>query len=498
MGTKQKFIYTNIMQPNSDVEKSGDFKVADMTQWEHGRREYEMAEVEMPGLMACRTKYGEAQPFKGKKIAGSLHMTIQTGVLIETLHYLGANLRWCSCNIYSTQNHAAAAIVKAGTANVFAWKNLSPIDYWQCTLNACTWPDGSGPDSIVDDGGDMTILILEGCKAEELYEKTGELPDETKYIYDDEIALFQFLKDKVPQDSKRFRKIAKDIVGVTEETTTGVARLYKLAAAKEFPFIGVNVNDSVTKSKFDNVYGCRHSAVDGILRATDVLLSGKKVVVCGYGDVGKGCAQAFKAQNSIVYVTEVDPICALQACMEGFRVVRLETVMHEVDVIISATGNKDIVRIEHMKNLKNNCIVANIGHFDNEIDMNGLKSFPGIKKINIKAQTDRWVFPDGHGILVLAEGRLMNLGCATGHPSFVMSNSFTNQTMAQISLYDDKIAGIKYEAGNIYVLPKHLDEEVARLHLPSLGAELTELKTDQAEYIDVSVRGPFKKDEYRY
>jgi len=487
------------MEAISDVEKSGDFKVADMSQAEYGRKELDIAEVEMPGLMMCRTKYGASKPFAGKKIAGSLHMTIQTGVLIETLHDMGADVRWCSCNIYSTQDHAAAAIVKSGKGNVFAWKNLSPIDYWQCTLNACTWPDGSGPDSIVDDGGDMTILILEGCKAEEKYEATGELPDETKYIYDDEIALFQFLKAKVPEDSKRFRKIAKNIIGITEETTTGVARLYQLSAQNAFPYIGINVNDSVTKSKFDNVYGCRHSAVDGVLRATDVLLSGKKVVVCGYGDVGKGTVHAFKAQNAICYVTEVDPICALQACMEGFQVVKLETVIDKVDLVVSATGNKDIVRIEHMERMKNNCIVANIGHFDNEIDMNGLKNYPGIKKVNVKPQTDRWIFPDGHGVIVLAEGRLMNLGCATGHPSFVMSNSFTNQVMAQMSLYDDSFAGQKYEAGKIYVLPKHLDEEVARLHLPSLGAELTELKEDQAKYIGMdSVKGPFKKDEYRY
>lgn len=419
--------------------------------------------------------------------------------MVECLADLGADVRWCSCNIYSTQDHAAAAVVKSGKGNIFAWKNLSPIDYWQCTLNACTWPDGSGPDSIVDDGGDMTILILEGCKAEIKYEEDGSLPDPSIHQYDDEIALFQFLKDKVPSDTKRFRKLAANIVGITEETTTGVARLYQLAAAKEFPFIGINVNDSVTKSKFDNVYGCRHSVIDGILRATDVLISGKKVVVCGYGDVGKGCAQAFKSQNAITYVTEVDPICALQACMEGFRVVKLETVIHEVDLVVSATGNKDIVRIEHMERTKNNCIIANIGHFDNEIDMNGLKNYPGIKKINIKPQTDRWVFPDGHGCIVLAEGRLMNLGCATGHPSFVMSNSFTNQVLAQLSLYDSSLAGTKYEKGKIYVLPKHLDEEVARLHLPALGAELTELKTDQANYIGLeSVRGPFKKDEYRY
>jgi adenosylhomocysteinase len=426
-------------------------------------------------------------------------MTIQTAVLIETLHDLGANVRWCSCNIYSTQDHAAAGVVKSGKGNVFAWKNLSPSDYWECTLKACTWPDGSGPDSIVDDGGDMTMLLLEGMKAEKKYEANGELPDDSKCVYDDEIALFQFLKRKIPEDPQRFRRLAANICGVTEETTTGVARFYQLSAQGEFPFIGINVNDSVTKSKFDNVYGCRHSSVDGVLRATDVLISGKKVVVCGYGDVGKGTAQAFKAQNAIVYVTEVDPICALQACMEGFRVVKLETVINEVDIVISATGNKDIIRIEHMEKMKNNAIVGNIGHFDNEIDMNGLKAYPGIKKVEVKPQTDRWVFPDGRGIIVLAEGRLLNLGCATGHPSFVMSNSFTNQVMAQMSLYDANFAGTKYEVGKIYVLPKHLDEEVARLHLPALGAELTELSQEQASYIGLeAVRGPFKKGEYRY
>merc|ERR1740139_291209 len=487
------------MEQLSEVEKSGDFKVADMSSHVFGRREIEMAEVEMPGLVTCRTKYGGSVPFKGKKISGSLHMTIQTAVLIETLHDLGANVRWCSCNIYSTQDHAAAAVVKSGKGNVFAWKNLEAMDYWQCTLSACTWPDGSGPDSIVDDGGDMTMLLLEGMKAEKKYIATGELPDETKAIYDDEIALYKFLKQTIPLDSNRYHKLSENIVGITEETTTGVARLYQLAAANEFPWIGVNVNDSVTKSKFDNVYGCRHSSVDGVLRATDVLISGKKVVICGYGDVGKGTAQAFKAQNAQVYVTEVDPICALQACMEGFRVVKLETVAHEIDIVISATGNKDIVTIEHMKKMKNNCIVGNIGHFDNEIDMNGLKTFPGIEKINVKPMTDRWVFPDGHGVIILAEGRLMNLGCATGHPSFVMSNSFTNQVMAQLALYDADFAGQKFEAGKIYVLPKHLDEEVARLHLVALGAELTEMNQEQSSYIGLdSVRGPFKKDEYRY
>jgi len=488
------------MEPaQSKVESSGDYKVADLSLWDWGRKELEIAEVEMPGLMECRTRYGEKKPFAGKQISGSLHMTIQTGVLIETLTTMGADVRWCSCNIYSTQDHAASAIVKAGTGNVFAWKNLSPLDYWECTLKACTWPDGSGPDSIVDDGGDMTMLILEGIKAEEKYEATGELPDDSKCVYDDEIALFQFLKMKVPENTQRFRKLAKRLIGITEETTTGVARLYQLSALNEFPWIGINVNDSVTKSKFDNVYGCRHSSVDGVLRATDVLISGKKVLICGYGDVGKGTAQAFKAQNAQVCVTEVDPICALQACMEGFRVVRMETVQHEIDIFISATGNKEIIKVANMEKMKNNAIVGNIGHFDNEIDMNGLKAYPGIQKVNIKPQTDRWVFPDGHGVIILAEGRLLNLGCATGHPSFVMSNSFTNQVMAQMSLYDPTFAGTKYENGQIYVLPKHLDEEVARLHLPALGAELTELEPEQASYIGLDgVRGPFKKGEYRY
>jgi len=483
----------------STVETSGDYKVKDLDLWEYGRKEYDIAEVEMPGLMTTRKKYASSKPFAGKKISGSLHMTIQTGVLIETLHDLGANVRWCSCNIYSTQDHAAAAIVKAGTANVFAWKNLSGADYWQCTLSACTWPDNSGPDSIVDDGGDMTMLLLEGMKAEKIYEETGKLPDPTQYVYDDEIALYEFLVKKIPENPKRFRKLSENIVGVTEETTTGVARFYQLSAKGEFPFIGVNVNDSVTKSKFDNLYGCRHSSIDGVLRATDVLIMGKTVCVCGFGDVGKGTAQAFKAQNAIVYVTECDPICALQACMEGFQVRKLDSIIEKCDIIISATGNKDIITIKHMERMKNNCVVGNIGHFDNEIDMNGLKNYPGMKRVNIKPQTDRFEFPDGHGIIVLAEGRLLNLGCATGHPSFVMSCSFTNQVLAQMSLYDEKFAATKYEKGKIYILPKHLDEEVARLHLESLGAELTELNEDQSTYIGLdSVRGPFKKDEYRY
>jgi len=487
------------MEPTiSEVEKSGDYQIADLNLHEWGRLEIDMAEVEMPGLMQTIEKYGPSQPFAGKKISGSLHMTIQTAVLIETLNKLGANVRWCSCNIYSTQDQAAAAVVKKGTGNVFAWKNLSPMDYWECTLKACTWPDGTGPDSIVDDGGDMTMLLLEGIEWEKKYEETGALPDASKAVYDDEIALYNFLIKRIPEDSQRFRRLSQNLMGITEETTTGVHRLYNLSKENKFPWVGINVNDSVTKSKFDNVYGCRHSSVDGVLRATDVLISGKKVLVAGYGDVGKGTAQAFKAQNAIVYVSEVDPICALQACMEGFRVVRMESVINEVDIFISATGNFNIIRIEHMEKMKNNAIIGNIGHFDNEIDMNGLKAFPGIKKQQVKPQTDRWEFPDGHGVIVLAEGRLLNLGCATGHPSFVMSNSFTNQVIAQISLYDSKIAGTTYEKGKIYVLPKHLDEEVARLHLPSLGAELTELSEAQSKYSDIPVSGPFKKDEYRY
>lgn len=474
-----------------------DYKIKDLSLHEWGRKELDLAEVEMPGLVACRKKYGKDQPFSGKKIAGSLHMTVQTAVLIETLSSLGADVRWCSCNIFSTQDEAAAAIVQAKTAAVFAWKNMAHDEYWWCTLQALTYPDGSGPDSIVDDGGDMTMMLIEGCKWEKIYKEEKRLPDPSQYKYDDEIALFTFIKERIPEDPERFQRLSKNVKGITEETTTGVHRLYQLSQRKELPFIAINVNDSVTKSKFDNVYGCRHSAIDGINRATDVLISGKKVMVLGFGDVGKGTAEAFKNQQAIVYVAEVDPICALQACMAGYQVKKIESVVGEIDIFVSATGNKDIIRVEHMEKMKNNAIVANIGHFDNEIDMAGLKDFKGIQRVNIKPQTDRWVFPDGHGVLILAEGRLMNLGCATGHPSFVMSNSFTNQVMAQISLYD-AIQSKEYESGKVYVLPKHLDEEVARLHLPALGAELTELREDQADYINVPVSGPFKKDEYRY
>lgn len=471
------------------------YKVKDISLADWGRREINIAEAEMPGLMATRTKYGESQPLKGKKVSGSLHMTIQTAVLIESLQSIGADVRWCSCNIYSTQDEAAAAIAKAGTANVFAWKNMTCKEYWWCTLQALTFPDGSGPDSIVDDGGDMTLMLIEGMKWEKRYQESKILPDPTNVDADDEKALYEFFREHIPENPNRFHHLAKNVKGVSEETTTGVHRLYQMSKAKTLPFVAINVNDSVTKSKFDNVYGCRHSVIDGILRATDVLISGKKVLVCGYGDVGKGCAQAFRDQHAVVFVSEIDPICALQACMEGFQVKRIESVVDQIDIFVSATGNKNIIRVEHMEKMKNNAIVGNIGHFDNEIDMAGLRAYKGIKKTEIKPQTDLWTFPDGHSIIILADGRLLNLGCATGHPSFVMSNSFTNQVMAQVSIFED---ADNYEAGNVYVLPKHLDEEVARLHLPALGAELTELSGDQSEYIHIPVEGPFKPNTYRY
>jgi len=473
-----------------------DFKVADISLADWGRKEIELAEVEMPGLMACREEFGSKQPLKGCKITGSLHMTIQTAVLIETLKYLGADVRWCSCNIYSTQDQAAAAIAKNNTAAVFAWKNESLDEYWWCTLQALTFPDGSGPTTIVDDGGDATILCLVGSQWEEKYEKDGSLPDPTKATSEDEESLLKLLRTAIPEDSKRFRRLAKDIIGVSEETTTGVQRLYELAEKRQLTFPAINVNDSVTKSKFDNIYGCRHSLPDGIMRATDVMMAGKKGVICGYGDVGKGCAAALKAAGARVYVTEIDPICALQACMEGYEVVRIESALAYGDIFISATGNKNIIMADHMSKMKNNAIVGNIGHFDNEIDMAGLKSWPGIKKINIKPQTDKWTFPDGHSVIVLAEGRLLNLGCATGHPSFVMSASFTNQVLAQIELYTNKGTG-KYK-NEVYTLPKQLDEKVAALHLVALGAELTVLTNDQSSYLGVGLNGPFKKDAYRY
>jgi adenosylhomocysteinase len=474
-----------------------DNKVADMSKADWGRKEIQLAEVEMPGLMSCREEFGPSKPLAGARIMGSLHMTIQTAVLIETLQYLGADVRWCSCNIYSTQDHAAAAIAAGGTAKVFAWKNETLAEYWWCTLQALTWSDGNGPTLIVDDGGDATMMCQLGSKFEEEYEKTGKLPNPDVAECDDERELLKLLKDLIPKDSKRFRRLSKDIVGVSEETTTGVMRLYQLSEKRELQFAAINVNDSVTKSKFDNIYGCRHSLPDGIMRATDVMIAGKKVVICGYGDVGKGCAAAMKGAGARVYITEIDPICALQACMEGFHVVKIESVVKDGDIFVTTTGNKRVITAQHMSQMKNNAIVGNIGHFDNEIDMAGLKKWPGIKQINIKDQLDRWVFPDGHGVLVLADGRLLNLGCATGHPSFVMSNSFTNQVIAQMDLWKHKDTG-KYEKGKVYTLPKELDEKVARLHLKALGAELTVLEKDQADYIGVKEAGPYKKDTYRY
>jgi len=476
---------------------TGDFRVADISLADFGRKEIELAEHEMPGLMACRKEYGP-NFFAGARISGSLHMTIQTAVLIETLKALGAQIRWCSCNIFSTQDHAAAAIARDGSAAVFAWKGETLEEYWECTLNAITWPvdeKGDGCDLIVDDGGDMTLLIHEGVKAEKIYAETKVLPDPTSTTNAEFKIVLAIIARELPKNPTKWTKLAARMVGVSEETTTGVHRLYVMAEKKELLFPAINVNDSVTKSKFDNLYGCKHSLPDGLCRATDVMIAGKRALICGYGDVGKGCAQAMKAAGAICYVTEVDPICALQAAMEGFRVVRMSTVISEIDIIITTTGNKDIIMTSDMAKMKNNAIVGNIGHFDNEIDMENLMK--ATTRINIKPQVDRFVFPDGHGVIVLAEGRLLNLGCATGHPSFVMSSSFTNQTLAQIELWASRGTD-KYETGKVYVLPKHLDEKVARLHLGALGVELTELSKEQADYIGVSVDGPYKAGHYRY
>lgn len=451
----------------------------------------------MPGLIQVRAEYGP-ELFKGARISGSLHMTIQTAVLIETLKALGAQVRWCSCNIFSTQDHAAAAVARDGSAAVFAWKGETLEEYWECTLNAITWPEddkGDGCDLIVDDGGDMTLLIHEGVKAEKQYAIDQTLPDPASTTNAEFKIILALLARELPKTPTKWTKLAARMIGVSEETTTGVHRLYVMAQKKELLFPAINVNDSVTKSKFDNLYGCKHSLPDGLCRATDVMIAGKRAVICGYGDVGKGCAQAMKAAGAIVYVTEVDPICALQAAMEGFSVVRLPSVLATGDIFITTTGNKDIIMADDMAKMKHNAIVGNIGHFDNEIDMEGL--FKATTRQNIKPQVDRFFFPDGHGIIVLAEGRLLNLGCATGHPSFVMSASFTNQTLAQIELWTNK-DNDKYQANNVYILPKHLDEKVAVLHLKSLGVELTELTKDQADYIGVPVTGPFKPSHYRY
>merc|ERR1712151_10717 len=457
-----------------------------------------LAEHEMPGLMATRAEYGPKQPFAGLNINGSLHMTIQTGVLIETLAALGAKVRWCSCNIFSTQDHAAAGIAKAGTTWVFAWKGETLPEYWWCTEQMMTVPGADGCDLLVDDGGDATLLIHKGKEFEEKYAKDKSLPDPESTSNPEFKRVLQLLKDSIPLDKTKYTRMAAKCRGVSEETTTGVLRLKDMAKKGELLFPAINVNDCVTKSKFDNVYGCRHSLTDGIMRATDVMIGGKRALVCGYGDVGKGCAFALRGSGARVLVTECDPICALQACMEGFQVVTMDDVVGEVDIFTSATGNFNIITLEHMKKMKNNAIVGNIGHFDNEIDMAGLElEANGIKCENIKPQVDRFVFPDGHGVIVLAAGRLLNLGCATGHPSFVMSCSFTNQVLGQLDLFANWKENKGYK-NEVYLLPKNLDEKVASLHLPALGAEMTIPSQEQADYIGVKVEGPFKPDTYRY
>ncbi len=479
-----------------------DFKVADLNLADYGRTEITLAEHEMPGLMAMRERYGDAKPLAGAKIAGSLHMTIQTAVLIETLVALGAEVRWASCNIFSTQDHAAAAVVVGpdGTVDnptgvpVFAWKGETLEEYWWCTQRILQWPAANGEQSfanmILDDGGDATLLVHLGLDME----KNGVAPDPASATSHEQKVIFEVLKASLAESSDRWTRIAEQIKGVTEETTTGVHRLYDMMKEGSLLFPAINVNDSVTKSKFDNKYGCRHSLIDGINRATDVLIGGKVAVVCGYGDVGKGCAESLRGQGARVIITEIDPICALQAAMDGYQVSTLEDVLGDADIIITATGNKDVVNVDQMSRMKHQAIVGNIGHFDNEIDMAGLESYDGVVRKNVKPQVDVWTFPDEKSIIVLSEGRLMNLGNATGHPSFVMSNSFTNQVLAQIELFTKPD---EYPTG-VYVLPKHLDEEVARLHLGALGVKLTQLSDDQASYLGVAVEGPYKSDHYRY
>jgi adenosylhomocysteinase len=483
----------------SRTAKREPFKVKDISLAEFGRKEIRLAEFEMPGLMALRTEYKGKNPLAGAKIMGSLHMTVQTAVLIETLVELGADVRWVSCNIFSTQDHAAAAVAvgKNGTETnprgtpVFAWKGESLEEYWWCTEQALMWPDGTGPNLLLDDGGDATLLVHRGVE----FEKANKVPAHNPVSDSEEYGvILDLLRTELTKHPQRWTKVAKELRGVSEETTTGVHRLYEMMQAGTLLFPAINVNDSVTKSKFDNLYGCRHSLTDGILRASDVMLAGKVAVIMGYGDVGKGCAQALEGQGARVVITEIDPICALQAAMEGYQVTTLEAVVATADIFITATGNKGIINVEDMAKMKDKAIVGNIGHFDNEIDMAGLKGFPGIERINIKPQYDEWVFPDGHSVLILAEGRLLNLGCATGHPSFVMSASFTNQVMAQIELHTNNG---RYER-KVYTLPKHLDEKVARLHLDKLGVKLTKLSADQAAYIGVSVDGPYKAEHYRY
>ncbi len=475
-----------------------DYKVADLSLAEFGRNEIRLAEHEMPGLMAMRAEYGQSKPLKGARIMGSLHMTIQTAVLIETLVELGADVRWVSCNIFSTQDHAAAAVVVGsnGTVDaptgvpVYAWKGETLEEYWWCTEQALMWPGEVGPNMILDDGGDATMLVHKGAE----YEAAGFVPDPAGADSEEFGVVLSLLQKSLKEDPKRWTTIGDGILGVTEETTTGVHRLYEMFKAGELKFPAINVNDSVTKSKFDNKYGTRHSLIDGINRATDTLIGGKLAVVFGYGDVGKGSAESLRGQGARVVITEIDPICALQAAMDGYEVLTLEDVVEKADIFITATGNRDVITVEDMAKMKHQAIVGNIGHFDNEIDIAGLQNFPGVQRRNIKPQVDEWLFPDGHSIIVLSEGRLLNLGNATGHPSFVMSNSFTNQVLAQIELFAKRD---EYEIG-VHILPKYLDEKVARLHLDALGVKLTELTKVQADYLGVSHEGPFKPDHYRY
>ena len=498
-GTTTKEYAAPAAAPTGVTSDRPPFKVRDLALAELGRKEIRLAEQEMPGLMAMRARYSASKPLTGARIMGSLHMTVQTAVLIETLVDLGADVRWVSCNIFSTQDHAAAAVAvgREGTVEeprgipVFAWKGETLEEYWWCTEQALTWPDGAGPNMLLDDGGDATLLIHRGAD----YEAAGAIPafDADKEPEEWGVIL-DLLRQEQQRNPGRWTKVAAAIKGVTEETTTGVHRLYEMQKAGTLRFPAINVNDSVTKSKFDNLYGCRHSIIDGLNRATDVMLAGKVAVVCGYGDVGKGCAQALRGQGARVIITEIDPICALQAAMEGYQVLTLDDVIGTADLFITATGNYGIIDAQHMARMKDKAIVANIGHFDNEIDMAGLKKMPGVERVNIKPQYDEYVFPDGHSVLILAEGRLMNLGCATGHPSFVMSCSFTNQVAAQIELYGHT----ERYAKEVYVLPKHLDEEVARLHLDKLGVKLTQLTPDQAAYIGVPENGPYKPAHYRY
>jgi len=480
------------------MTSSFDFKVADLSLADFGRAEITLAEHEMPGLMAMRAEYAASQPLKGARISGSLHMTIQTAVLIETLVALGADVRWVSCNIFSTQDHAAAAVVVGpnGTPDnpqgvpVFAWKGETLTDYWWCTEQLLRWPGFDGPTLLLDDGGDATLLVHKGLE----FERAGFVPSPDTADSEEYRVILELLTDIIGRGEKIFEPMAAGITGVSEETTTGVMRLYEMERAGTLLFPAINVNDAVTKSKFDNKYGCRHSLIDGLNRATDTLIGGKVAIVCGYGDVGKGSAESLRGQGARVIVTEIDPICALQAAMDGYQVTTLEEALPIADIIITATGNRDIITTDHILMMKQQAILANIGHFDNEIDVAGLTALPGTQRINIKPQVDKWILPNGRFIILLSEGRLFNLGNATGHPSFVMSNSFTNQVMAQVELHTNNAA---YE-NKVYVLPKHLDEKVARLHLDALGVKLTKLTKEQADYIGVSVEGPYKTDTYRY